>query len=352
LSPIHAYSLIKAEFYQLARLFSSKKIWYHLGEMKKEEKIKIIYMGTPDFALFPLKALIEHPRFEILSVVTQEDKKVGRKQIMTPPPIKVLAQEANIPVLQPVNVKDSEFIKLLENLKPDFIVTAAYGKILPKEILEIPKYSAINIHGSLLPKYRGASPIQQALLNGDKETGITIMQMSEEMDKGDIYLMKRLEIGKDDDLKTLAHKLSLTGAILLPFSLIDIALGSITPIPQEESKASYCTKIKKEDGEINWGKETSEQILNKIRAFSIWPNCHTFLEGKQFKILKAYEEDGKLKPGEIEVIDETKISVGTKKGLIIPKEVQIEGKKPMQIEEFLRGYIGVLRKTKSFTSKR
>lgn len=332
--------------------FHNKKNPVIISPMETKGKISVIFMGTPQFAVFPLQILSEHKDFDIKAVVTQKDKKVGRKQILTEPIVKTLAKQKDIPVLQPNKVKDKEFIKLIKEIKPDFIVVVAFGKILPKEILEIPKYGTVNIHASLLPKYRGASPIQEALLNGDTETGITIMELNEKLDEGGIYLTKRLKIENIDDAKTLSLKLSMLGALLTPLVLIDIEKGNLKPIPQDNKKTSYCSKIEKEDGEINFTKETAEQIKNKIRAFSIWPNCFTFLNNKRIKILKADTRNKKAHPGEIVFLNKKEIGIGTKSGLLIPKEVQIEGKKVMTIEEFLRGHTEVLLKTKSFTSKR
>ncbi|MBU1992715.1 MAG: methionyl-tRNA formyltransferase [Patescibacteria group bacterium] len=320
--------------------------------MQKQPKTSVIFMGTPLFALLPLQGLIEHPDFEVKAVVTQKDKKVGRKLKITAPPVKILAEKSNIPVLQPDKVSDPEFMKLLTELKPDFIVVVAFGQILPQKLLDIPKYDSVNIHASLLPRYRGASPIQEALLQGDKDTGVTIMKMSKMLDEGDIYLMKRIDIEPDDESEKLSGKLSMLGALMLPFVLPDIKEGKLTPIAQDPKKATYCTKIKKEDGLINFSKETAEEISNKIRAFSIWPNAYTFLDKKQFKIFQATISTEEAKPGEIVFLDKDTIGIGTKKGLLIPKEVQLEGKSRTPIEEFLKGYTGTLRKTKSFTSSK
>lgn len=320
--------------------------------MSEEKKISVVFMGTPEFALFPLQSLIEHPRIDVTAVITQPDKKTGRKQVMTPSPVKLLAKKNNIPILQPKKVKDKEFVKLIKELKPDFIVLVAFGQILPKELIEAPKYGSINIHGSLLPMHRGASPIQEALLKGETTTGVTIMKINEKLDEGDIYLMKRIPIEEKDDAVTLLAKLSVLGAILLPYVVLDVAKGGLKPIPQDHNKASYCTKIKKEDGEIDWKNKTAEQIKNKIRAFSVWPNCFTAMGNKQLKIIKADTLDKKAAPGEIVFINKKEIGIGTKKGILVPKEVQLEGKTIMQIDEFLRGYTETLRKIKSFTKSR
>ncbi len=205
----------------------------------EEEKIKIVYFGTPEFAMRPLEALIANENYEVLTVVTQEDKKVGRKQVLTPPPIKVLAQEHEIPVLQPPKLKGNrEVEELLLKLQPDFIVVTAYGQILPPEILQIPKEYCVNIHGSLLPKYRGASPIEASIRKGEKETGITFMKMEEKMDAGPILHVQRAPIDPSDTGATLREKLSILAGTLLPAVLQDILDGTTTPIPQDEHKAT------------------------------------------------------------------------------------------------------------------
>jgi len=300
--------------------------------------MKIIYIGTPEFACPPLIELMASPDIEIIAVVTAEDKPTGRNQTLTPPPVKILALKNNLTVLQPKDQSDREFLKLITKLKPDFVVVTAYGKILKKDFLKIPKYGCINLHASLLPKYRGASPIEEALLNGDTETGITFIQMSEKLDAGDILLLQRIKIEPQDDAPSLRKKLSFLGARLLPFLLRDIRDGLVTPIPQNEKKASYCRKIKKSDGLIDPQKMTTEQILNRIRAYKPWPECHIILNDKRLKILEAVTENktATLNPGEMRIIDD-KLIIGTKNGSIKPLKIQIEGKKPMSIEDFLRG---------------
>ena len=311
-----------------------------------KETINVVFMGTPKFTLPPLAALIKIELFNVLAVVTQEDKKIGRKQEITPPPAKIMALQNGIPVLQPPRVKgNTEFIDLLRGLNPDFIVVVAYGQILPKEVIDIPKYGCINIHGSLLPMYRGASPVEAALLNGDKETGITFMKIAEKLDSGDIYFAERIAIDPKDTSESVREKLSYLAGTLLPFTLKDIMDGVLEPIPQDHSKATYCKKIKKEDGEIDLRTMTAEEIINRLRAYTPWPSCFLRIDGKRIKILEAdFKPDSKnIKAGSATITKDT-VSLGTKKGTLILQKVQLEGKKPTSIQDFLKGNSGLFKK--------
>jgi len=269
-------------------------------------------MGTPEFGAIILKSLIENDLKPDL-VITQPDKPVGRKQIITPPQVKVLAQENNIPVIQPAELK--EIIEDIKEMNPDLIITAAYGELIPKEVLDIPKHKTINVHPSLLPKYRGASPIQSVILNGDKKTGVTIMLVDEKLDSGPILSQEEIEIKEKETAKELHDKLATLGADLLIKTIPQWVLGTIEEKEQNEDEATYFNVIEKEDGKIDW-KESAETIERKVRAFNPWPGTYTFYNEKILKILEA------------EV-------TGTK---LIIKKVQLEGKKPMSFEEFLRGH--------------
>ncbi len=306
-------------------------------------KIKIVYMGTPEFAVPPLLALIGDPDFKVVAVVTQEDKKIGRKQILTAPPVKTAALKFDIPVLQPPSFKNNhEIVELLKGLNADFFVVAAYGQILPQAVLDIPLRGCINIHGSLLPKYRGASPVEESLLKGDSETGISFIKMTAKMDAGPVFIIHRLEIGKNDTSPVLREKLSGLAALQITFLLKDIVSGSIEPIEQDEKKATYCKKIVKENGIIDLDKFTSSEILNMIKAYDPWPGCFLVSPEKRLKILRAdadNESKEALNTKSHQSVDLSggKIGIGTKKGLLIPLEVQLEGKNPMKIQDFLLG---------------
>lgn len=301
-------------------------------------------MGTPLFAVPPLLTLINDPVFDVTATVTQEDKKAGRKQILTPPPVKTAAVEHGIPVLQPPVIKgNNEFSDLLSELKADFFVVAAYGSILPSKILNIPRFGCINIHASLLPNYRGASPVEEALLRGDRETGVSFIKMTPELDAGPVYSIFRLPILDTDTSQTLRDKLSVLAANQLPYLLKDIISGDQPPpIEQDASKASYCRKIAKEDGQADLNIKTAREVFNMIRAYDPWPGCHLVLNDKKLRVLEADTDSVsaqalKAKPYELVELDKNKIGIGTKKGLLIPLKIQFEGKKAMNIQEFLLG---------------
>ncbi len=307
------------------------------------DNMKIVFFGTPEFAVPTLESLAKD--MDVISVVTQPDKKVGRKQIVTPPPVKISAEKLGIKVIQPKNKK--ELRDKLKDIKADFFVVLAFGMILEKDVLEIPKYGCINIHASLLPKYRGASPIQEALLNGDKSTGISIMKMGEKLDQGPVYLLQRIEIEDLDDLETLSRKLQTLSAKMISPVLIDIAEGTLYPLAQIESKATYCKKIEKKNGEINWEMDV-EKIHNMIRAYSIWPCAHTKFNGKEIKILEAgfEKKESKIEAGKFFVESGT-VKISAKNGNILPKKLQLEGKNPMSEKEFLNGYKAQIESQKS-----
>lgn len=299
--------------------------------------MKVIFFGTPEFAIPALKEL-KKQKIDILAAVTQPDKPAGRKKLMTKSTVKKCAEDLNLKILQPKNQK--ELFDNLKGLKVDFFIVIAYGMILSKEILQMPKYACVNVHASLLPKYRGASPIQEALLNGDKSTGISIMKMDEKLDHGPIYLIKRIEIEEKDDLISLSDKMAKLSGEILPRALKDIIEGLIISINQDEDhqKPSYCRKIKKEDGEINWKKQSAEEIKNMIRAYTPWPGVFTDFKNKKLKILESEISKENLSPGEFKV-DGKALKIGTVKGVLIPKKVQIEGKSEMDARSFINGYM-------------
>jgi methionyl-tRNA formyltransferase len=308
--------------------------------------MKILFFGTPEFSVPFLKTLANDDEIEVLAAVTQPDKPVGRKKTITAPPVKLFAQnELGIPVLQPESIKNNEeFIELIRGMNPDFIVTVAYGMIFPEELLELPKYGCINVHTSLLPKYRGASPIQSVLLNGDKETGISIMEMGEEMDTGGIYIIRKIAIDAEDNIISLSIKLSEIGATMIPITLKDIADRVLTPIAQDESQATYCKKIKKEDALIDPSNETSEEILNKFKAFLSWPQIHMMYEEKKIKLLEIEEFTDKQNQAHSSGLGklfeyEGDLLLGTKDGTLKINQLQPEGKNPMKAKDFINGFL-------------
>lgn len=300
--------------------------------------MKILFFGTPEFAAETLEVLAQTPNIEILAVVTQPDKEVGRKKTLTAPPVKIAAKKYNLQVIQPHNKK--ELKDLLSKFKADFFLVIAFGMILPEEILKLPKYGAINVHASLLPKYRGASPIQEALLHGDKETGISIIKMDNKLDHGPVYLLKKIPIEENENLESLTKKLAMASREITPLALQDIQEGILRPIEQNHQKATCCQKIKKEDGKIDW-KKSAPEIKNLIQAYTPWPSAYTFVGGKKLKILSAETDLQNSKPGKFE-IENNELKIGTGKGRLIPKKVQIEGKNEMDIKSFLNGYKNLL----------
>lgn len=312
---------------------------------------QVVFFGTSEFAVPTLETLTENQDITVEAVITQPDKPTGRSHILTPSPIKIFAREKNLSILQPKNFKENrEIYKILKQLKPDFFVVVSYGQILPEKILEIPKYAAINIHASLLPKFRGASPIQEALLKGEEETGISIIAMNDKIDQGDLLLLKKISIEKNDTYTTLERKLAILSSQLIVPVLKDYAEKTLTPLRQNHEKATYCRKIKKNDAIIQWNKETAQEILNKIKAFILWPQAYTFWNNKRLKILKAsvIPSTQKGKPGSFIFLEKEKIVVTCKKDLLVLEEVQLEGKKEMSIQKFLRGYKEALKQKPFF----
>lgn len=292
-------------------------------------------MGTPEFAVPSLQALI-NSEDEIVAVVCQPDKPKGRGLEVTAPPTKILAEKHSIPVLQPQKIKTEEFFNELKKISPDLICVAAYGKILPKNVLDLPPLGCINVHASLLPKYRGAAPINWAIIRGERITGITTMKMDEGMDTGDMLLKKESKIEDEDTGETLSHKLSHVGAELLIETLTLLKEGKLNPIPQDNSKATYAPMLKKEDGNIDWQK-SAEEIRNLIRGMLPWPGAYTTIEGKLLKIYKGRVSEGAGKPGEVIKCDSGILRVATGSGALDILELQIEGGKKLEAEIFLRG---------------
>ncbi len=292
-------------------------------------------MGTPDFAAGSLKSLID-AGYEITAVVTQPDRPKGRSGQPVFSPVKEVAVAAGIPVLQPVRIKNPEETAKLLEYPADIYVIAAFGQILSKEILDQPRLGCINVHASLLPRYRGASPIQRVILNGEKETGITIMQMNEGLDTGDILYSKSLELAPDETFETLHDRLMNLGGETLLEALPLIEAGKITPAPQDDSLSNYAPLIKKEDGKIDW-KKSSVQLYAQVRAFNPWPGAFTRLDGKVLKIWGAEPAEGKGNPGEVISVDKKSFTVACGEGALKIVSLQPEGKKKMDTASFLLG---------------
>lgn len=293
-------------------------------------------MGTPDFAVPCLQKLIDSDN-EITAVFTQPDKKVGRKQILTPPPVKVLAEENNITVYQPNTMKSEETINLIKDINPDIIVVVAYGKILPKVILDIPKFGCINVHASLLPKYRGAAPIQWAVLNGDTETGVAVQQMNEGIDTGDLLLVKKTKIDINETSAELFERLSLLGADALDKTINMLENDSVKRTPQPDGDFGYAKMISREMSPIDWGKSAFE-IHNQVRGLQTWPCADTVINGKKVKIHKTLlsELNGNSTGKIMNNKGVLTVCCGDGKCLDIV-EIQPDGKKRMDIKSFLAG---------------
>ncbi|XOQ44052.1 MAG: Methionyl-tRNA formyltransferase [Clostridium sp.] len=298
--------------------------------------MKIVFMGTPEFAVPPLQALI-NAGHEVAAVFTRRDKPVGRKQILTAPPVKTLAVENGIPVFQPDTLRSAETEEILRRIAPDVIVVAAYGKILPKNILELPRFGCVNVHASLLPKYRGAAPIQQAILDGESVTGVTTMQMAEGLDTGDILLSEKTKIDPEETAGELTVRLSEIGAHLIVKTLTALEAGTVTPVPQNDAESSYAPMLTKERSPIDW-KRTAVQIHNQVRGLSPWPSACTVYQGKKLKIHRTRLAGTAAGiPGQILAGKEFKVVCGDGTALEL-LEVQPEGRKKMKGSDFLRGH--------------
>ncbi|WP_040204921.1 methionyl-tRNA formyltransferase [Neobacillus jeddahensis] len=299
---------------------------------------KIIFMGTPDFSVPVLQRMI-NDGFEVIGVVTQPDRPVGRKRVLTPPPVKVEALKHGIPVFQPEKIRQEEELEKILSLQPDLIVTAAFGQILPRQLLEAPKYGCINVHASLLPELRGGAPIHYALIQGKKKTGVTIMYMVEKLDAGDILTSVEVAITEEDNVGTLHEKLSAAGAELLSETLPLLLAGKLTPIPQNAAGVTFAANIRREQEKINWEK-TGEEIYNHIRGLNPWPVAFTNLDGQVLKIWQAKKVPGTegQVPGTIVKIESDGFLVSTGNDTAIKIiELQPSGKTKMLSEQFLRG---------------
>ncbi len=306
----------------------------------------LIFFGTPQFAVPALKALVDEKE-DIALVVTQPDKVKGRGHALSAPPVKELALSNNIKVMQPDKIRDENFYNELRSINPEFIIVVAYGKILPEEILNLPKFGCINVHASLLPKYRGAAPIQWALIKGEKITGITTMLMDKGLDTGDMLLKAELEIQDDDNAETLSKKLSKLGAKTLIETIKGIREGKIKPV-QQAGEATYAPPLKKDDGRINWNK-TAQELFNFVRGMYPWPSAFCYLNNERIKIIKArvFKNSDELRVMSYELALERihgrivkasgELIVETGDGFLLIEDLQPEGKKVMPASAFLAG---------------
>jgi methionyl-tRNA formyltransferase len=300
--------------------------------------VRILFMGTPDFAVASLEALLTEG-CNVVGVVTQPDRPVGRKRVLTPPPVKAAALRHGLPVLQPEKIKLEESLEQVLALQPDLIVTAAYGQILPKRLLDAPRFGCINVHASLLPKYRGGAPIHKAIIDGEKETGVTIMYMVEALDAGDMLSKLALPIEERDTVGTLHDKLAAAGAQLLVQTLPRLLRGEIEGVPQDHAAATFAPTIKREDERIDWSR-TAEQVYNHVRGMNPFPVAFTTCEGKVWKLwwVEKRQLDGSpAEPGTVIALEPDGPVVACGSGSVKIMELQPEGKTRMSARDFLRG---------------
>lgn len=299
---------------------------------------KLVFMGTPAFSVPILEGLLEEG-YEVVAVVTQPDRPVGRKKIITPTPVKEAAVKHGLLVLQPEKISGSEEMEKIIALQPDVIITAAFGQFLPEKLLQAPVHGAINVHASLLPKYRGGAPVHYSIINGEKETGVTIIEMIKKMDAGGIYAQESLPITKQDDVGTMFEKLSALGKQLLLKTLPDILNGNLSPRPQDESKVTFSPNITREQEAIDWNK-TAEEIDNQVRGMRPWPIAFTTYEQTRWKLLnvEALAEKTTAEPGTIIKKDKKNLWIACGKQTVLAiKELQPAGKGKQAVNEFLNG---------------
>ncbi|TCZ79427.1 methionyl-tRNA formyltransferase [Paenibacillus albiflavus] len=301
--------------------------------------MRILFMGTPDFAVPALQVLL-HGSYDVVGVVTQPDRPKGRKRVLTPTPVKEEALKHDLPVLQPEKLRHPDSVEAIRQLAPDLIVTAAYGQILPKSILEMPQYGCINIHASLLPKYRGGAPIHYAVMRGDKVTGVTIMYMEAGLDTGDMIAKVEVPIGEDDTQGTMFSKLSFAGAELLKNTLPDLIAGNIEAVKQNDSEAIYSPNISREDEQLDWSK-SARDLFNQVRGLNPFPGAFTKWNGEVLKVwastVATHVMGSEAAPGTVVGQTDTGIVVQTGDGQLILTEIQPAGKKAMEVQQFLRG---------------
>ncbi len=299
--------------------------------------LRIIFMGTPDFAVPTLRALLDSPD-EVVTVICQPDRKKGRGKKLCPPPVKLLALEHNVPVLQPTAIRTDDFLHTIKALQPDLIVVTAYGRILPGSLLYLPRLGTINVHGSLLPKYRGAAPIQWAVINGEKETGITIMQVNEGMDTGDILLPVTIPIAEDDTSGILFEKLAALGGQTICKAIALMKDGKLPPVKQDDSLATEAPMLNKEMGHLDWSMD-ARKLHCLIRGLDPWPSAYSFLDEKRFRFFcpKVVERNVSEPPGTLCQADKTGLLIATGNNYLRIGEIQPEGKKRMPVQSCLCG---------------
>lgn len=306
--------------------------------MNSPTKPNIIFFGTAEFAAFILQDVIERNTVEILEVVTQPDKPVGKKRELLPSPVKQIALENRLKIQQPIDAKSEKFIEHVRKLQPDVLIVAAYGQIISQELLDIPKHGAINVHGSLLPSYRGASPIQSAIAAGESETGVTIMLMDAKMDHGPILKIAKTAIGNDETAQELHDRLAHLGGKTLLEVIPEYIDGSLKPIEQDHDKATYTKLLKREDGKLDYKIKTAQELYDQYRGYYPWPGSWFEYNSKRIKVLKAAFSKNEYGKTDLQLADD-KLFLQTSEGSLELIEVQPEGKKPMSGIDFYNGYV-------------
>lgn len=297
---------------------------------------RTIFMGTPDFACPTLQRLIER-EVNLVAVVTQPDRPKGRGQKLMPPPVKELAEKNGIPVFQPFKVRDPAFVDIIRELEPDLIVVVAFGQILPKALLEVPTHGCINVHASLLPRYRGAAPLNWCIINGETETGVTTMLMDVGLDTGDMLLTRKTPLDEIEDIVSLHDRMAEMGADLLAETLDRLAEGDLFPQPQNDADSCYAPMLKKEDGIINWHTD-ARTIHNRVRGLAVWPVASTTIGGQALKIYRTRVGDGSGVPGTVLQASKGTFEVACQSGSLFLQELQLAGKKRLDCASFLAGY--------------
>ena len=298
----------------------------------------VVFMGTPDFSV-PILRMIHEEGYEVLAVVTQPDRPVGRKKVLTPPPVKAEAVRLGLPVIQPEKLRNSEELQEILALNPDIVITAAFGQILPKDLLEAPRFGCINVHASLLPKYRGGAPIHQSIIDGEEKTGVTIMYMAEKLDAGDIITQRAITIEDEDNTGTMFEKLSVVGRDLLKDTLPLIFEGKNERIPQDEAQVTFAHNISREQERVNWT-NSARAVFNQVRGLTPWPTAYTTFQGENVKLWSVKEGDSLTTqvPGQVVKINKDSFEVATGDGKsIVVFELQPAGKKRMTAQDYLRG---------------
>jgi len=299
------------------------------------DQLRTVFMGTPDFALATFQGLIE-AGCDLVGVFTQPDRPSGRGNRLTPPPVKLLAAQHGIPVFQPIKLRQPEAVEQLRALQPELIVVVAYGQILPKSVLEIPRCGCINVHASLLPAYRGAAPINRAIIDGCRETGVTTMFMDVGLDTGDMLVKRRLSIGPDETAGELHDRLALLGREAMEETLSRLAAGSLERTPQDDRLSSYAPMLKKEEGQIDWSRP-APQLHNQVRGLDPWPGAFTHLDGEVLKLAATHPESGQGEAGTVLASSAAGVLVACGEGALLVGELQLPGRRRLPATEFLRG---------------